>query len=373
MGRAVSRRTVLGLLLEAPLLLAGCSAVASDSRSSATSSAAVDAPTPAVKVGEALSPASTEAPPATATATPAATATGTAVLPPPATPTPQPAVSAQAIDLIPASIPQGGVTTVVLNLPATSATVTFQGRQYQMLAKGDRHWAVIGTGGFTDPGSYTVSISYVPAAGGPATTATTKLPITNAGFEVESVTLDAQTATLLAPDIVNNELSQRAAIYSGYTMEKLWSGPFLRPSTAAIGDTYGLARSYNGAPATDYHRGTDFTGFTGEPAKAAAPAPPSSWAPSRSGATRVILDHGAGVFTAYHHLSRFDVSQGATSAPASRSASSAPPVSSPAPTSTGRSSSAASRSMASSGLTAPLTAFTFGCRPIFAWHCPTTT
>src|SRR4029079_17663322 len=100
----------------------------------------------------------------------------------------------------------------------SSDTVTFQGRQYQMLAKQNRHWAVIGTGGFTEPGSYTVSISYVPADGRPATTANPKLPITNAGFEVESITLDAQTATLLAPDIINNELNQRASIYGGYTM-----------------------------------------------------------------------------------------------------------------------------------------------------------
>src|SRR5689334_16375371 len=100
MVRTVSRRTVLGLLLEAPLLLAGCSAASCSSS---------EAPTPGVKVAEALDPVPTEeqAPTATATQAPPATATPVPPTAIPATATPQPAAPTQAIDLIPPSIPQG--------------------------------------------------------------------------------------------------------------------------------------------------------------------------------------------------------------------------------------------------------------------------
>ena len=199
---------------------------------------------------------------------------------------------------------------VVLNIPASSATATFQGRQYPMLAAGDRHWAMLGNGAFTRPGGYTVSVTYSPA-GGAAPPNPLSLQINDAKYPVESITLDPQTSTLLAPASVNDDISRRAAVFGAYTPEKLWRGPFVRPSTAAIGDRFGVSRSYNGAPATDYHRGTDFTGQTGEPIRAAAAGRVSFLGPLSVRGNTVLIDHGGGVFTGYHHLSRFDTSQGA--------------------------------------------------------------
>src|SRR5207245_2752637 len=62
----------------------------------------------------------------------------------------------------------------------------------------------------------------------------------------------------------------------------------------------------------DYHRGTDFTGQTGDPITAAAAGKAVFVGPLKVRGNSVILDHGAGVFTAYHHLSHFDVAQGAS-------------------------------------------------------------
>jgi murein DD-endopeptidase MepM/ murein hydrolase activator NlpD len=142
------------------------------------------------------------------------------------------------------------------------------------------------------------------------------LAITDAAYPLEHITLDAQTAALLAPDIIQAELNQRAAIYGNFTSARLWSGAFIRPSTAAIGDIYGLARSYNGAPATGYHRGTDFTGQTGEPVVAAAAGRVVFAGDLKVRGNSVIVDHGLGIFTAYHHFSRIDARQGAMVAPA---------------------------------------------------------
>jgi murein DD-endopeptidase MepM/ murein hydrolase activator NlpD len=84
----------------------------------------------------------------------------------------------------------------------------------------------------------------------------------------------------------------------------------LRPSTAAIGDVYGTGRSYNGAPVTDYHRGLDFVSREGDPLTAAAAGRVAFAGELKVRGNSVIVDHGAGVFTAYHHLSRIEVAQG---------------------------------------------------------------
>jgi murein DD-endopeptidase MepM/ murein hydrolase activator NlpD len=122
--------------------------------------------------------------------------------------------------------------------------------------------------------------------------------------------LDPVTSRLLAPEIVNAELAQRTSIYATYTPQKLWSGPFLKPSSAAVGDIYGLARSYNHGPVTSYHSGLDFMALEDSYVVAAA----GGWVafsgslPVRGNS--VIIDHGMGVFTGYHHLSDVNVAKG---------------------------------------------------------------
>jgi murein DD-endopeptidase MepM/ murein hydrolase activator NlpD len=144
----------------------------------------------------------------------------------------------------------------------------FGGLQYPMLQAGSRWWAIIGIGALAAPGAAPVSVSYTPAGLFMAVTATSS--ITPHDFPVERIDLSPSTAALLAPDIITAELNQRAGIYGGFTSQRLWSGPFVRPSTAAIGDIYGTGRSYNGAPVTDYHRGVDFVNGEGEPLRSAA-------------------------------------------------------------------------------------------------------
>lgn len=240
-------------------------------------------------------------------------ATGVTVTPVPPTATPVPATPTAvppALQLLPAQIAQGGFAMVVLNEAASSATVSFQGRQYPMLRSGDRSWAMVGIGAFTQPQLLPVTVSYMPP-GRAQTSATTSLSVVDKVYPYENINLDPSTSALLAPDIVNAELARRAAIYSGYTAQKLWSGPFARPNPGLISSIYGEERSYNGGPVSSYHTGTDFAGDTGSPITAAAAGKVAFAGDLRVRGGSVILDHGAGVFSAYHHLSRIDVADGA--------------------------------------------------------------
>ena len=197
-----------------------------------------------------------------------------------------------------------------LNHPATSATARFQDRLYPMLNEGGRWWAIIGAGAVSQPGLYSVSVSYVPPGQTAQASVAQSIKVNGRDFPREDIELDSQTAALLASDIVQAEARQRAAIFSGYTTQRLWNEPFVRPSSAPITSSYGEGRSYNGVSAGDYHRGTDFAGEAGAPVVAAASGKVVFTGELRVRGNAVIIDHGAGVFTAYHHLSASYVSQG---------------------------------------------------------------
>ena len=283
MPSRLPRRALLGLALKAPLLAVACG--------SAQPSVAL----PTAAGGDSALRATTVTPiPPTATPVPATS-----------TPPPPPLL------LAPASIPQGGFAIVVLNEAASSATATFQGRQYPMLRAGERSWAVVGTGAFTAPDLYAVNVSYTPPGRAPASLVTS-LSVARKDYPVENIQLDAQTASLLAADIIQAELAKRASIYSGYTAQRLWTGPFVRPNAGVLSSIYGEGRSYNGAPVTDYHRGTDFAGEAGSPVLAAAAGKVAFTGELKVRGNSVMVDHGAGVFTAYHHLSRIDATAGQT-------------------------------------------------------------
>ncbi len=73
---------------------------------------------------------------------------------------------------------------------------------------------------------------------------------------------------------------------------------------------FGTARGYNGGPVSTHHSGTDFGVDEGTPVSAAAAGRVAFAGQLTTRGTSVIIDHGAGVFTAYHHLSVIEVTEG---------------------------------------------------------------
>ena len=92
-----------------------------------------------------------------------------------------------------------------------------------------------------------------------------------------------------------------------------WEGPLRVPVDDYIQTTaFGEGRSINGGPVTGQHSGVDLANDQGTPILAAA-AGRIAWAgamPIRGNS--VLIDHGAGVVTGYHHLFEIDVSVGQT-------------------------------------------------------------
>ncbi|HEX6315919.1 MAG TPA: M23 family metallopeptidase [Gemmatimonadaceae bacterium] len=92
---------------------------------------------------------------------------------------------------------------------------------------------------------------------------------------------------------------------------RLWHEPFARPRDARITSGFGSGREFNGT-ITSRHLGTDFAGATGAPVLAANRGVVRIVDRFFYGGNVVYIDHGAGVSSAYLHLSQQLVAAGDT-------------------------------------------------------------
>jgi len=259
----------------------------------------------------------TKTPTSTSTATPTSTHTHTPSPTLTPTPTPTPAPTATPVPSASASsttLPQGG-TIVVRVQPsgsAASASAQFRGHDYPLIADADGLWAVIGAADDAALGGDTITVTLFDTSDAVAATFPLAVTVTATAYPLESITVPpvGDPNGLRSADDVQTELNIRAEVYAHFTPKKLWSGPFILPANARFSTVFGTTRSYNGGPATIHHSGTDFAAQEGSSVVAAATGRVAYVGMLTTRGNSVIIDHGAGVFTAYHHLSRMDVSVG---------------------------------------------------------------
>ncbi len=96
-----------------------------------------------------------------------------------------------------------------------------------------------------------------------------------------------------------------------HTTLRLWTAAFLRPRQSAITSSFGSGRMFNGT-LTSRHLGVDFRGKTGEPILAANRGVVALVDNFFLAGNVVYIDHGAGIVTAYFHMSRTLVAAGDT-------------------------------------------------------------
>ncbi|HET7076863.1 MAG TPA: M23 family metallopeptidase [Chloroflexia bacterium] len=91
-----------------------------------------------------------------------------------------------------------------------------------------------------------------------------------------------------------------------------WAGKFAPPLQGALRVTspFGAGRAYNDEPPYVVHGGVDFAADAGTPIYAPAPGRVVLVQAMEFRGNAVVLDHGAGVFTLYAHLSAFRVQVG---------------------------------------------------------------
>ncbi len=249
----------------------------------------------------------------TATFTPTQTSTPTQTPTPTSTPTPTVTPQPRAIASSD-SVAQGG--TIVVRIDpagsAASATASFRGSKYPLIDVGGGLLAVIGVANTADTGSDEIAFTVYGADGAVTETFSLPVEVTFTDYPVEYITVPpvGDPNGLRSAEDVQVELNIRADVFTGFTPEKLWSGPFILPAAGGFSTFFGTARSYNGGPATANHSGADIAADEGASVVASATGRVAYAGMLTVRGNSVIIDHGAGVFTAYHHLSRIDVSEG---------------------------------------------------------------
>ncbi|HWZ86854.1 MAG TPA: M23 family metallopeptidase [Thermoanaerobaculia bacterium] len=107
-------------------------------------------------------------------------------------------------------------------------------------------------------------------------------------------------------DRIREDHEKVGRVWASGDPERRWTGPFRLPVDAPPRDNFGSRRVLNGTPKSS-HEGMDLAAAAGQPVTAPGPARVALADNLYFSGGTVILDHGAGLFTLYFHLSRIDV------------------------------------------------------------------
>jgi murein DD-endopeptidase MepM/ murein hydrolase activator NlpD len=142
-----------------------------------------------------------------------------------------------------------------------------------------------------------------------------RIPVAPGGYPSEKLTVAPRFSG--KPDTAlqrrMEEEGRRAAEVSrgAHGTPRLWSGAFARPRPGRITSGFGRARVFNGS-VQSRHMGLDFAGAVGAPVRAVNRGVVRIVDDFYLGGNVVYIDHGAGLVTAYLHLSETLVAVGDT-------------------------------------------------------------
>ena len=212
----------------------------------------------------------------------------------------------------PDSIVQGKTGVVwVTSLAPFTPTGAFQGRKLVFIGDGRSAWgyrffALLPTGALDKPGLKKLMVHI-----GPVTTEK-NIEIAAGVYETQHIVLPPSKGGLLAPDKLKAERERLYALWRKVSGPPRWTEPFRFPIGEGFARTspYGTRRSYNGGPVSSFHAGTDWGAPEGTPIIAPAPGVIVLAEPLFVRGGGVIIDHGAGVYSNFWHMSRIDVKPG---------------------------------------------------------------
>ncbi len=214
------------------------------------------------------------------------------------------------VEVLPSVVKPGD--TVVIRVPRDKASA-IQGRlgetQLRFLEEDSYYWALVGVSAWVAPGQTVLHLSLTEPSG-ERSELTRAVKIGMANFPVERIYLLREKIALLDPEQVRKENALLRKICAEFTPERLWDGRFMLPLEGRFTSPFGSGRSYNGGPIASRHGGLDIASPEGAPVAVAARGRVvlAEELTVRGGA--VIIDHGAGVYGGYCHLSEISVELG---------------------------------------------------------------
>lgn len=246
----------------------------------------------------------TTAPVTTATATSPATPTATPV----ATPQPRPALL---VELRPQAVGTGDTLLVTVSAPgASELTLDILDARHTLRREGEWFWGLVGVPLDTPTGSATLLVHARDAAGATLETASATFEVLAVERPVDYLVLTGEQAAVLTPEAAARESALRTEQFTEFDAARRWAGLFLVPVAGITTTEFGQGRSYNGGPVGGFHTGMDIAAAEGTPLVASGSGRVAWVGEMPIRGLSVVLDHGGGVKSGYHHLRAATVAPG---------------------------------------------------------------
>ena len=225
------------------------------------------------------------------------------------------------LSIAPASPDPGAIVRLTLNAPASPADSivsirgAMAGEPLHFIASTTGAWHALGAVPVDAAGSLVASVILSRASGKVETVRARvtlpKLPppVATTLSVDSSFTRPLDSAT--AARVARENLRARAVGTRAHDSPPMWTASFRRPRASVITSEFGTGRVFNGHM-TSRHLGVDFRGAVGQPVNAANRGVVALVDNFFLAGNVVYIDHGAGVVTAYFHLSRTQVAVGDT-------------------------------------------------------------
>ncbi len=240
------------------------------------------------------------------------------VVPAPAPPPPTGSLDRWTVELIPDEPVEGRFVQMVVREEgvATLVRVTgaLAGQAVRFESDGEGRWNALAAIPVDAPDTLSLALEALDRQSR-RSTRIVPVRVRRGAFDVEQLRVDPRFATppdsALAARIAAEYARAMRISDEALSSPRLWEGAFTRPRPTRITSPFGTGRKFNGE-IRSRHLGTDLAGATGAPVlapnRAAVALVDSTW----YGGNVVYLNHGAGVVTAYLHLSRILVAEGDT-------------------------------------------------------------
>ena len=233
-----------------------------------------------------------------ASATRAASPTPTAT--PTASPTPAPPPAT--FEFRPNNVGTGEATLLIVRATERLGQVRFLDQTSPLRQQGDLLWAILGVPVDAALGPRTAEITLQDADGKTTQRVAAVTSVIAVERPIDYLEVTDEVQSLLTPEAGVTEDQLRKKEFSAFDATVRWVQPFIQPAPGPVSTQFGSGRSVNGGPVGGFHSGADIANDRGTPVVAAAPGRVAFVETHPIRGISVIIDHGAGVKSGYHHL-----------------------------------------------------------------------
>ncbi len=225
--------------------------------------------------------------------------------------------SAPRITLFASSVEAGGTLAVALDCPpakgpAREIHLAFADQRIAFFPHPAKDGTCVGLVAIplnAAPGNGTLSLEWAEA--GRRHTRTVAFRIVAGAYGEERLSVDPRHVRPSPADLerIRREQEKLRRVYAAGIPERLWSSGFELPVPGEVNGAFGTRRVFNGELRSQ-HSGVDFRAAAGDPVRVSSSGVVRLAEELFYSGNAVLVDHGAGVFTSYSHLSRIHVEVG---------------------------------------------------------------